>query len=132
MARWTLLAAALALVACSSSSTDLCNNGINAVATATNKAFACEGAATTTSTEISAAIATCEVEIMSCTSQDQSALSTAVSCFQNLPPVQCSWYTDAGAPIPDGGATQWQAQAAMCKPTVSSACNVTFTINPAG
>ncbi len=127
MTRWTLLATGLTLAACSGSGSDLCSSGLNASARITNEVSTCTGSTMINSTETSAAILACQQEITSCSSQDQTALNSAVSCLNNLPPIQCSWYADGGASIPDGGAAQWAAQAKACKPTVSSACQVTFS-----
>jgi len=130
MARWTLLAAALALAACGSigfPGTSVCSSGISASIKVSNEYLACKGEPTTTSAQTSTLMTACNLAITGCSSQDQSALTTESNCIGNLPPIQCAWL-DAGV-NPDAGYSQWQTQLNNCTPTqqLSSNCSVKFT-----
>ena len=131
MARWTLVAAALALVACGGiglpgGNSALCNSGISASIKISNEYAVCEGQPQTTSEETSLLMTACNVAITSCSAQDQSTLTTEFNCIENLPPFQCAWL-DAGV-NPDAGLSEWKAQQSNCTPTtqVSSSCNAKF------
>ena len=131
MARWTLLAAALTFIACGGVSlpggnSAVCNSGLNAAFKIDNEILACEGQPAVSSTEISAAIAACSLEVTGCSSQDQSTLNTEFNCLSNLPPYSCAWL-DAGV-NPDAGQSEWSAKAAACTSNqqISSSCNVSF------
>ncbi len=135
MARWTSLAATLALMACGSvggigGNSSICTSAINASTKISNETSTCfSNVPMITSAESSADVAACNLVIGSCSAQDQTALTNAYNCLAKLPPIQCSWYADGGASIPDGGAAQWDAQAAKCAPDagVGSSCKFNYS-----
>ncbi len=123
------LLAALTLAACSGSP-DLCTRSINAAHKIGDELIACEpDAGIPPDTEAATEIAHCETQLAGCTAQDQSSLTTSVTCIEDLPPLQCQWFT-----VPDGGLPvallAWAFEALTCEPTpaLSASCQVTSAL----
>jgi hypothetical protein len=104
---------------------DFCTQSVAVSQKLENELVVCElDAGLPTGIGTSAELAKCQQELdAGCDTQDQITLSTAATCIDELPPLQCAWFmTDGGVPL---AALAWALAAYSCKPaSLSPSCQI--------
>jgi hypothetical protein len=118
-----MLLAALASAACNGSQ-DFCTHSVAVSQKLENELSVCAlDAGLPASTDTTTELDKCRQQLTGCDAQDQTALNTAADCIDELPPLQCAWFTsDGGIPL---SALAWALEAYSCEPTsLSASCQI--------